>query len=417
MLSLHSARLLAARSRGVSARLLSTAAVSILNPSQTSIKDLVASRSSALKFHPKSVLVAATPTFSDSLIEYVTGEKESVQAVGAVVDALPFGAQRFGVSILFLSEELKVLDAVELDPSFGDDSKTAGRSGADLTNRGIVSARRTWHMTQGFLGLSLGGSGQEIAVPLANTLFTSGTNSTLLLSKGHALANQLLSSVRVSLPALDNGLNKVTAAAPLLDLKTGANQVTAAKSNLLKTIDNRPAASFLEGSKTLMEFNPRAHSGTGEKKVFVSLTSSSPSSGSAAQRFEVTAGGGGAWSPRASMLVLEPQARPEPGMGVEFYLARDVLLSGEGEHEAFLQANGLTTRTSTAASSTTATPAELERVVLECAPVVEFEGEGKLILYETDEVLDGVFGVSSEQGFLLDDSKHNVPGEVVELGV
>lgn len=466
-------------------RSLSASAVSIINPTLASVADIVKKERSKLDlslFDPKAVLVVATPQFSESLIDYVVGpasaaaassstssstssdsssnteEPQTLQIVGAVVDTIGFGSQRNGVSVLFIDKKFEILEAHELDQSFGDSSKRLGRSGADLTNKGIVSARQTWHLPQGFLSIEGFGTGEagdqaagkkELAVPLANTLFTSGLPSTLLFNHpGHDLNGVLLGSLQLRISNSVNTNTNTTiantnnnggrhlsvlstsAAAPLLNLNTGSNLITDAKSNMVKSIDGRPAASFLESSKTLMEFNPRAHSGTGEKKVFAELTTTTTAAAAAAaetaettaasnqksrgktQRFQVTAGGGGAWSPRASMLVLEPQARPEPGMIINFQLAHDVLLGTHGDHRTFIESNGISTAPTLEEQDHLA---PLNRVVLECAPIHEFTEFPDLISYPKDSVLPGMFSLGSEQGFLLDDCKYSVPGEVIQL--
>lgn len=424
-------------------RELSSYACTVVNPFVgRTVREVVAetAQKGQLEFEPRCVVVAATPEFSEGVIEYVVqGQRQHIalttdhagngsavgntiseegtvqvqQRVGAVVDALPFGSQRSGISLLFLDTPVEVADAELLDNSFGDDSKRVGRSGAALSSRGIVSARRTWHMAQGFLGLSLADGGQDLVVPLANTLFSSCYSSTLVFNQGgpESLANRMLSSARLVVPN-GPGLNAVRVAAPLIDLESGPQPITAVKDNLLKTIAGQPAANTLQSSQLLM--NPAAHARSSgiEKKVFAVLKT--PGTDNVQQRVQVIAGGGESWSPRASMLVLEPEAKPQVGMTVQFHLAKDVLSSTAGEHAAFLESNGLVLHT----PQDKPPASHLERIVLECAPVLETElGANELVQYEADERLEGVFGLASEQGFLVGESKHGVPGEVVEFSV
>lgn len=405
-------------------RLFATASISVINPSTPSVADFVNAHKRNLTFEPAAAIVAVTAQYSESLLDFVVDPgtaDNGMIAVGAAVDSVGFGAQRSAMSVMFLEKKFEVRDAHVLDQEFGDDGKRMGRSGPDLTNRGIVSARRTWHTAQGFLSILLGGADRktEIAVPLANTMFTSGLPSTLVVNKGHELAGVLLSSIHIEMPSSSSGalsVQSITEAAPLQDIGSGAQFVTDSKSNLIKTIDNKSAAFFLESSKTLMEFNPRVHSGTGEKKVFALLTSQDQTTGKVTkQRFEVTAGGGGAWSPRASMLVLEPQARPLPGMGIEFSLAQDVLIGDPHDYQSFLESRGFSI--SAAADTQPALDLAAPRILLGCAPVLEFEHEQDLVKYGPDSVMAGMFSLGSEQGFLLNDSKYSVPGEVVQLNL
>lgn len=397
-------------------RFLSSAAASVVNPLKQSVADFIIQQQKTLSFEPSSILVVVTPQYSESLIDYIvsSGKDSSIQVVGAAVDSVAFGSQRNGMSVLFADEEIQISEAHALDETFGDSSKRLGRSGADLTNRGIVSARQTWHMTQSFLSLIMG-KDTEIVVPLANTLFTSGLQSTLLFNKGNDMAGVLLSSLQIKVPttsSITSSMLTMDKATPLIKLDTGATEITSCKDNMIKTIDGRAAASYLESCQQLMQYKPQAHSGNGEKKVFASLID--PKS-KKENRFEVTAGGGGNWSPRASMLVLEPQARPEPKMGIEFYLAEDVMqITKKDHHSDFLRSNNISVA---AAKKALEGESNLEKVVLECAPVIEFEDQGDLITYAEDAALPGVFSLGSEQGFLLNDSKYNVPGEVVQINI
>ncbi|KAF5096673.1 hypothetical protein D0Z03_001577, partial [Geotrichum reessii] len=307
---------------------------------------------------------------------------------------------------LFADTLFAIESAHSLDQSFGDDAKRKGQSGANLSSRGIVTARRTWHLPQSFLSVSTGSADRkpaaavsEFVLPLANTLFNNGLNNTLVLRNGAGAEPELLASVRIQVTSNDFAIQDTAAGrkhvAPLLKLNTGSQRVTACKSNLLKTIDNKPAAGFLESCEELLK-----HKAVNmEKKVFVALEGD--------KFYEVTAGGGGAWSPRASMLVIDNDAAPEPGQSVDFYLALGV---DKQKYRMEIAEKKLGYKSNSTAK------AAVDRIVLECAPIVEtFADQEGFVDYAKDTVLGGAFGAGSEQGFLLNERKYNVPGELLEL--
>lgn len=392
-----------------------SSAVSVINPTLP-VAEVIAREQAKLGFTPKAALISVTPQYADQLLDFVSLSSSSKhgaaleQVVGAAVDVIPYGAQRNGLSMLFSDAAFAIESTHPLDQSFGDDDKRKGRSGANLSSRGIVTARRTWHLPQAFLSVTTGPSGgadkakpaSELVLPLANTLFSNGLNNTLVLRNGATAEPELLASVRVQAAADDFSLPDSPAArkhvAPLLKLNTGAQRVTACKSNLLKTIDNKPAAGFLENCEELLQHKAVSM----EKKVFVALEGD--------KFYEVTAGGGGAWSPRASMLVIDNDASPAPGQSVDFYLALGI---DKSKYQAEISQKGLDYE---AVAAPSAEAAGVDRVVLESAPIVETlaDQEG-FVSYAEDAVLPGLFGAGSEQGFLLNDRKYNVPGELLEL--
>lgn len=393
----------------VNARYLSSA-VSIINPT-LSVAELIAREQAKIGFTPKAALISVTPQYADQLIDFVSSSSSSdkssslEQVVGAAVDVVPYGAQRDGVSVLFADTLFAIESAHPLDQSFGDDAKRKGQSGANLSSRGIVTARRTWHLPQAFLSVATGSADKkpatvsEFVLPLSNTLFSNGLNNTLILRRCAGAEPELLSSVRIQVTSNDFAIQNTAAArkhvAPLLKLNTGAQRVTACKSNLLKTIDNKPAAGFLESCEELLQ-----HKAVNmEKKVFVALEGD--------KFYEVTAGGGGAWSPRASMLVIDNDAAPEPGQSVDFYLALGV---DKQKYRMEIAEKELGYKNNSTAE------AAINRIVLECAPMVEtFADQEGFVDYAEDTVLAGAFGAGSEQGFLLNERKYNVPGELLEL--
>lgn len=56
---------------------------------------------------------------------------------------------------------------------------------------------------------------------------------------------------------------------------------------------------------------------------------------------------------------------------------------------------------------------------MECSPVLEnvddFNGKSGLVDYPENTVIEGLFTLGSEQGFLIEDVKYSVPGEIVEI--
>lgn len=420
--------------------------------SHSDIQDLVRKTEKQSGFQADSLFLVATPNHAAALTNFVESFNPSKQVIGAVVDSLAYGSQRDGLSMLLFgtneeaSNEKKALieikEAIKIESEEERLSNVLGQPSV----RGVRTARNPWTLSESYLSISLPSSGSKdstVSIPLANTLFNTGIQTTLLYNTAgnsskesstasipspESAASTLLSSLHVKLPVFKtdssikstgvttpiSSLVTTKSAAPLIELSTGErHKVSDAKSNMLKKIDGKPAAGFLEASVTLMSGSQRpASSRTSERKVFAAVTSPQDSKTS---RFQVIAGGGGSWSPRASMLVLDPHAVPKPGDEIEFFLSESSDIYDEGAYQKFLENNQVDINNN---SNTPRSDNEV-KIVMECSPVLEnvddFNGKSGLVDYPENTVIEGLFTLGSEQGFLIEDVKYSVPGEIVEI--
>ncbi|VVT58778.1 uncharacterized protein SAPINGB_P006379 [Magnusiomyces paraingens] len=373
---------------------------------------------------PSSIVVLASPGLAPSLVAFAESYTGAPSLVVAAVDGIPLGAQRNALSALFLNSPLALEDALPLQSNEQQQLEVLGRPSA----RGVRTARNPWTLDHGVLAVRVGDQdAPDFAVQLASTLFETGTQTTLMYVPGttldksqqnqnqnqnqnqHPLARKLLASAHIHVASLGS---RVTAhsCAPLRDLSEGqTHAVTAAKSNMVKQIDGKSAAGFLERSVALMEPHKDANADVSvpvhvpERKVFAQV-------GVDGSRYEVIAGGGGAWSARSRMLVLDPGASPIAGDSISFWLSEPGLLFDETRYARYLEQNGVELKGNNGL-----------RIALECAPVVEdleiLNGRSGLLNVPEATVVDNLFGASCENGFLVGSAKHSVPGELFELRV
>lgn len=412
------------------------------------IAGIIKKTENRLGFNADMLLIMATPAHSVALSEYIGKLNNGTQAIGAIVDSLAYGSQRNGISALLLKDlskekrKMEITEAIKLQTEEEQMLNSLGKPSV----RGVRTARNPWTQTQAYLSISIptGGKDATVTIPLANTIFNSGVETTLLHNKGQEKdearesANaELFSSLHIRLPFFNvqQGSNAVEcqgiytpissvlstkSVAPLIKLTTGGpHKITAVKTNMLKKIDNKPAAGFLESCVSLMAPKPGSSADVpdkaNERKVFATVIEKEKAGEKGkASRFEVIAGGGGSWSPRASMLVLDPHASPSTGDTIEFYLSENSEIFEKGVYQKLLKENGVEVDSEKVGSEENGV-----KLVMECAPVLEevtgYESKWGLIDYAENSELEGVFTFGSEQGFLVEDVKYTVPGEILEI--
>lgn len=350
-------------------------AKTIVNPAK-GLGNYVTSGSSAVK----SRLIAATPNHAEQLMDFVDSSS-NVQTVGVAVDSVPFGAQRDGFSILEFDQRMDLSEQHELSKPTAENGNLIG---------GLRVARQNWQPSSSFLAFDLGS--RKIVLPGANTTFSTGTESAIAFNDpSQPLSRTLLSSLCAKLPLGSTSGSLIGGAAPLIKISDELT-VTSFQDNLIKTLNDSPAAGFLERASKLQqgeEYIKRV------RKVFATITSVDGTT----KRFEVTAGGGGSWSPKASMLVLEPEAKFHHGDRIYFSMYEP---TDENRQSIADQIQQLSTQQNS--------------FVLEATPVLESANERPIVSYLDDATLP-CFGVGSESGFVMDDTKHAVDGEIVSINL
>lgn len=327
-------------------------------------------------FLPKSAILLSTPHNLPSVIEnaITLHQIANLQVVVAGVDAVPIGA-RNGVSELWMAEHLNIGSSVRLSDTDSDDS------GARTDGIRFADSKSNWKNIQGTLNLKIGP--HTVGARLANTAFSTGKLITMFyfqpkgVESGSAevLQNsgEMLSDLSLKLP--DLALHLPLSTDRWTSLTDEELRVTKCTGNLIKGINNKSAASYLETNDKLMSIASK------DTKVYVTVTRDGKS-----KRFEVIAGGGG-WGAKADLLALSPEARLSKGDHLQFFMVTP--------DNRFL------------AMSTAAVSNQFH---FECTPEQTSYQETSL-----QQTVENLFGCGSEMGFTLDGMNHASAGETVSF--
>ncbi|KAG5364543.1 hypothetical protein CKK34_3352 [Yarrowia sp. E02] len=330
----------------------------------------------------KSLFLTATAQYATTLVsttEKIQSEHPDIQIVAASVDTVGPSCSRDGLSAVWFDKKMTIKDSVSME---GQET-----TGSPLSeSRGISVGRTNWTTQTSLLSVSFDNT--NVVMPLANTLFTSGSQSTLFFSDRHSEDvnnGHNLTAMAVDLP-FDNAadLKKTdnwTPALELFDYKNESQIITQCKENLIKEINGLPASSFLQNCPTLVA-NPSK-----DTLVFATLGDDT---------FKVIAGGGG-WGNRASMLVLDPGAKLQKGTEVKFKAVFHPTMFPLNEKPDWLNEQLPMVTIQECKTS----------VCFQCSPIVEE------LVEEQPKTMDNMLAYGSEAGFLIDELKHEVPNELV----
>lgn len=335
---------------------------------------------------PKSVILLSTSSQIVNTTEKSINlfQKYGLQVIVAGVDTVV--GEKNGLSELWLDEYVTIENSVLLEEK---DAKKKELRRSDGIH--IVTARENWRKIESSFNISLNQT-NKLKLALANTIFQTTNLVTLFyfqpssIKQGQNHSGQTLCDLSVALPEISltrvESFDKWT---PLYDESDGEFLVSNCTGNLIKGINKKPAAKFLETNERLMSIASK------ETKVYVKIYkpgSSSP------QKFEVIAGGGG-WGAKADMIALSPDAKPTVGDRIEFFMLtpRD-----RYNREKAIEEKGL----------------------ISC---LNFECNHEDVNYEEEEesveriVLEGTFGGGAEEGFEYNEVNFKSPGERVKIGV
>ncbi|KAI5956556.1 hypothetical protein KGF54_001031 [Candida jiufengensis] len=352
-------------------------AKSIINPIDYKLKF-------PTKFIPKSVLVFSTPTNLPQIIQDSIDlfQNEQLQVIVAGIDTMIPYSHRNGVSELWLDQPIKIGASTLLEEK--DKLNEPPRESDGLNP---VTARKNWKNISGSLNIKLKNE-MDASISLANTVFSTGSIITLfyfdpILKVAHS--GEHLCDLDIELP---RGVVPTHSSVLIEDkwtpLYPGESfKVTGCAGNLLKTIEQKPAAKFLENNDKLMSL------GSKETEVYVKLRKHG---NSLVERFKVTAGGGG-WGVKADLIALSPEAKPKKGDEVEFFMVTpdDRYLSKHNDGNISKFQNSI------------AFARSYEEINFN-----EFEEE-------KEHVFENVFGCGSEHGFVFNGVKHDSPGEAIYI--
>ncbi|RCK65044.1 hypothetical protein Cantr_00852 [Candida viswanathii] len=340
-------------------------------------------------FAPKSLLVLSTPNNLPQIIEdaialHQDKSQQDIQIVVAGVDTMVPFSHRNGVSELWLNESLKIGNSLLLE-----DRDDLNKPPPESDGLNIVVARKNWKNIESNLGIKLR-NGMDLNLNLANTVFSTGSIITLFYfsnKQGLQHLGQYLCDLQIDLPhgvisrhshatTHDNWVNLYPNDEPFT--------ITNCVGNLVKAVDKKPAAKFLEGNERLMAI------GSKETGVYVKVRKPH---GSISERFEVIAGGGG-WGAKADIIALSPEAKLEKGSEIEFFMVtpEDRYLKRHNDDDVGEYLNAFTFASS-----------------------YEQTGYSEDAQSEEQKVYEDVFGCDSEHGFYFNGVKHNSPGESVTI--
>ncbi|EMG46388.1 hypothetical protein SBY92_002567 [Candida maltosa Xu316] len=334
-------------------------------------------------FTPKSLLVLSTPTNLPQVIEdsIKLYQEQNVELVVAGVDTVVPYSHRNGVAELWMDEPMHIGNSLLLEER-DDINKPPPES--DGLN--AVSARKNWKNIQSNLKIKLRHE-VDANLNLANTVFSTGSIITLFYFGKGPHSGQHLCDLEISLPReIVPRHSRTVIEDSWTDLYPGESfKITNCIGNLIKKVDDNPAAKYLEDNEELMSI------GSKETEVFVKIKKPNTSK---VERFKVIAGGGG-WGPKADIIALSPEAKLEKGSEVKFFMVtpEDRYLQKHNDDDIAKYQNAITFTNSyeeTGYNSDNSTT-------------------------EKEHVYENVFGCGSEQGFFLNGIKHNSPGESASI--
>ncbi|KAK6886027.1 hypothetical protein K4I79_003063 [Candida tropicalis] len=343
-------------------------------------------------FIPKSLLVLSTPNnlpqvIEDSIKFHQDPSLSDLQLVVAGVDTVVPYSHRNGVSELWMNQPIKIGQSLLLEDR--DDLNKPPRESDGLN---IVVAKKNWKNIESNLNIKLRND-MNLNLNLANTVFSTGSIITLFYFShinnqkgGINHSGQHLCDLEIELP---RGVVPRHSHASIhdnwTDLYPGENsfKITKCVGNLLKTVDNKPAAKLLEDNDKLMSI------GSKETEVYVKIKK--PNSNTV-ERFKVIAGGGG-WGAKADIIALSPEAKLENGSEIQFYMVtpEDRYLNRHDDGNVDKYVNSFTFTNSYEQTG--------------------YEDHQS----EEQKVYENVFGCGSEHGFFFNGIKHNSPGESITL--
>ncbi|KAK7206266.1 hypothetical protein BZA70DRAFT_266586 [Myxozyma melibiosi] len=349
----------------------------------------------------------------------ISAESFDYNVFGAIVDVVPPGGRRDGLSYLWTSTPI-TLDkqhSSERVPHTNEsgthsDSTHSHSHGGDLEvvqGRFISRGGEQWSLNPQFVTLNFRQK-RTIKMQSASTIFETETES-MMVAREVGEEAKMYTSMTLNIPhklklepvkaesALEFLPNKSARPGESADM-----YVTSSKDNIIRTINDRPASSFLEDSLAAGLFldpvppmntrftknleNPK------NRSVYALINDS--------VRYKVIAGGGG-WGVRAGMLVLDPEAKVPANAKIEFYVTKNA-----GPDYGIADAELMTGDQS------------YGRVYFECVEPIQFlddaeaEAEGAVV---EEVALEGIFGAGTDNRFLVGTKKYDVHGEFVAASV
>ncbi|KAK9365272.1 hypothetical protein V1509DRAFT_612710 [Lipomyces kononenkoae] len=360
------------------------------------------------QFTPASLLLITTPQYANELYSFIADGSLPFSVYGAVVDVVPPGGKRDGISHLWTSQPITLSHSNSTPLSLARSQNTLTRqqndSRVDTAARGryVSKGGQQWALSKLYLSLAFNNGAKNVRLQSASTIFETGVEGILAAREAGAAEPELYGTMELDIPLnISFEGRERTAALEVLENKSmlegesSTMYITAKKDNIIKTINGRPASSFLEASLAAslflegpppMETRFRSKEAENQKNrsVYAVLDDKT--------RYKVIAGGGG-WGARAGMLVLDPEAEIREGAKIQFWIsvannAKDQL---DSEFDFGDDQKG--------------------KICFECVAPVQFLEELENQQESTEIALEDVFGAGSENQFFVGHKKFDVHGE------
>ncbi|KAK9387448.1 hypothetical protein V1515DRAFT_601851 [Lipomyces mesembrius] len=360
------------------------------------------------EFAPASLLLIATPQYANELYSAVAEESHSFSVYGAVVDVVPPGGKRDGISYLWTSQPitLNYSNSTPLSLARSQDTHAQhhndGRVDPAARGRYVSKGGQQWALNKLYLSLAFNEGGKNVRIQSANTIFETGVEGILAAREAGAVEPELYGNMELNIPLnISFEVPERTAALEVLEHKSMLEEepstmyVTSKKDNIIKTINGRAASSFLEASlaaSIFLEAPPpmdtrfRSKDADNQKNrsVYAVLDDKA--------RYKVIAGGGG-WGARAGMLVLDPEAEIREGAKIQFLVS-----TNRAKYEPDSEFNF--------------GDDQKGKLCFECvAPVQLLEELEQESGTSTEIALEDIFGAGSENQFFVGRRKFDVHGE------
>ncbi|KAK6462944.1 hypothetical protein DFJ63DRAFT_312268 [Scheffersomyces coipomensis] len=327
-------------------------------------------------FNAKSCLIFSTPSNISKVINEISQtENQHIQFVVAGTDSVIPNSNRNGVSVLWLDEPVNITGSKKLD-EIPDDVM-----------------HKNWKLMESNLRLEAGKS-SVFDLKLANTSFVGDLPITLFYIQPKHIelelenSGQALKELSLRLPknviSNDSKVEEFDKWTALYDTADPFH-VADFKGNLLKTINDKSAAGFLENNEKLMSI------GSKDTEVYVKIYKKDSD---LVYKYKVIAGGGG-WGAKANIIALSPEAKINKGDRIEFYMLTPQHRFNEEQ-------------------SLVAIEEYINKISIECAYEEQSYNDDTL----GDElVIEKAFGAGSEEEFKYNDVKHHSSGERISIGI
>ncbi|KAK9245501.1 hypothetical protein V1506DRAFT_553800 [Lipomyces tetrasporus] len=360
------------------------------------------------EFTPASLLLIATPQYANELYSAVAEKSHPFSVYGAVVDVVPPGGKRDGISYLWTSQPITVNHSNSTSLSVARSKGTHshrdqdGRVDPAARGRYVSKGGQQWVLNKLYLSLAFNDGAKNVRIQSASTIFETGVEGILAAREAGTAEPELYGTMELNIPL--NISFEEPERTPVLEVlenksvlegESATMYVTSKRDNIIKTINGRAASSFLEASlaaSLFLEAPPPMDTPLRSKDAEYQKNRSVYAVLDDKARHKVIAGGGG-WGARAGMLVLDPEAEIREGEKIQFLVSTNKVQDElDSEFDIGDDQKG--------------------KLFFECvAPVQILDDVEENSTRSAEIALEDIFGAGSENQFFAGRKKFDVHGE------